>query len=65
MSQDLDHQAKIHNILQNLRGIEPLRELFWTELNYDVKTTDFPAGIGPTRLETPSPRSQFSLRRAE
>ena len=35
MSQDLDHQAKIHNILQNLRGIEPLRELFWTELNYD------------------------------
>ena len=35
MSQDLDHQAKILNILQNLRGIEPLRELFWTELNYD------------------------------
>ena len=35
MSQDLDHQAKILNILKNLRGIEPLRELFWTELNYD------------------------------
>ena len=35
MPHDLDHQAKIHNILQNLRGIEPLRELFWTELNYD------------------------------
>ena len=35
MSQDLDHQANIFKILKNLRGIEPLRELFWTELNYD------------------------------
>ena len=35
MPHDLDHQAKILNILQNLHGIEPLRELFWTELNYD------------------------------
>ena len=35
MPHDLDHQANILNILQNLRGIEPLRELFWTELNYD------------------------------
>ena len=35
MLHDLDHQAKILNILQNLHGIEPLRELFWTELNYD------------------------------
>ena len=35
MSQDLNHQENILNILQNLRGIEPLRELFWTELNYD------------------------------
>ena len=35
MPHDLDHQANIPNILKNLRGIEPLRELFWTELNYD------------------------------
>ena len=35
MSQDPDHQEKILNILRNLHGIEPLRELFWTELNYD------------------------------
>ena len=35
MSQDLDHQENILNILKNLEGIEPLRELFWTELNYD------------------------------
>ena len=35
MPHNLDHQANIPNILKNLRGIEPLRELFWTELNYD------------------------------
>ena len=35
MPHDLDHQANILNLLQNFHGIEPLRELFWTELNYD------------------------------
>ena len=35
MQQDLNHQANIFNILQDFNGIEPLRELFWTELNYD------------------------------
>ncbi len=35
MSQDLNYQENILNILKNLQGIEPLRELFWTELNYD------------------------------
>ena len=25
----------ILNLLQNFRGIEPLKELFWVELNYD------------------------------
>ena len=35
MSHNLNHQENILNILKNLRGIEPLRELFWTELNYD------------------------------
>ena len=37
MSQDHDHQENILNILQDFHGIEPLRELFWTELNYDRK----------------------------
>ena len=37
MPQDHDHQENILNILQNFRGIEPLKELFWTELNYDRK----------------------------
>ena len=31
MPHDLDHQANIPNILKNLHGIEPLRELFWTD----------------------------------
>ena len=35
MPQDLNHQENILNILQDFHGIEPLRELFWTELNYD------------------------------
>ena len=35
MPQNLNHQENILNILQDFHGIEPLRELFWTELNYD------------------------------
>ncbi len=37
MPQDHDHQENILNILQDFHGIEPLKELFWTELNYDRK----------------------------
>ena len=44
MLHDLNHQAKILNILQNLHGIEPLRELFWTELNYDRQNDGIPRG---------------------
>ena len=35
MPQDPNHQETILRLLKNLQGIEPLRELFWTELNYD------------------------------
>ena len=35
MLHDLNRQENILNILQDFHGIEPLRELFWTELNYD------------------------------
>ncbi len=35
MLHDLNHQENILNILQDFHGIEPLQELFWTELNYD------------------------------
>ena len=35
MQQDLNHQEIIFNILKNFQGLDPLRELFWTELNYD------------------------------
>ncbi len=30
-----ERQTTIQNILQRLDGIQPLKELFWTELNYD------------------------------
>ena len=29
------HQTRILDILQNFHGIEPLKQLFWGELNYD------------------------------
>ena len=35
MPHDSSHQTRILDILQNFHGIEPLKELFWSELNYD------------------------------
>ena len=35
MRNDPSHQTRIHDILQNFRGIETLKQLFWGELNYD------------------------------
>ena len=35
MPHDSSHQTRILDILQNFHGIEPLKELFWRELNYD------------------------------
>ena len=35
MPQNLNHQENILNILQDFHGLDPLRELFWAELNYD------------------------------
>ena len=42
MPHDPDHQTDILNILENFHGIEPLRKLFWTELNYDHENTPLP-----------------------
>ena len=35
MPHDSSHQTRILDILQNFHGIEPLKQLFWRELNYD------------------------------
>ena len=35
MRNDPSHQTRIHDILQNCRGIETLKQLFWGELNND------------------------------
>lgn len=32
---NVDRQKLVLNILRGMRGIEPLKKLFWTELNYD------------------------------
>ena len=42
MLHDLNHQENILNILQDFHGIEPLRELLWTELNYDRQNDGIP-----------------------
>ena len=42
MPHDPEHQTDILNILENFHGIEPLRKLFWTELNYDHENTALP-----------------------
>ena len=47
MQQDLNHQETIFNLLKNFQGLDPLKELFWTELNYDRKND----GISPRRLD--------------
>ena len=42
MPQNLNHQENILNILQDFHGLDPLRELFWTELNYDRQNDGIP-----------------------
>ena len=39
MPHDSNHQENILNILQNFHGTDSLKELFWTELNYDHRNT--------------------------
>ncbi len=35
MRYDLGHQENIHQLLKDFHGIEPLKDLFWTQLNYN------------------------------
>ena len=44
MPQDLPDQQRILDLLQNFRGIKPLRELFCTELNYDYQNAPISLG---------------------
>ena len=44
MQQDPNHQENILNLLQDFHGIDPLKELFWTELNYDRYNDGIPRG---------------------
>ena len=42
MSHDQDRQPDILTILENFRGLDPLRKLFWTELNYNRENLPLP-----------------------
>ena len=44
MRNDPSHQTRIHDILQNFRGIETLKQLFWGELNYDRQNAPISLG---------------------
>ncbi len=47
---------RILNLLQNLRGLEPLRELFWRELNYtriDEPIAELPDSLADCLAEPP------------
>jgi hypothetical protein len=41
---EVERQKSILNILHGLRGIEPLKKLFWTELKYERVVRSFSRG---------------------
>ena len=51
-----ENTERILNLLQNLRGTEPLRQLFWVELNYtriDEPIEDIPESLADCLAEAP------------
>ena len=65
MPQNLNHQENILNILQDFHGLDPLRELFWTELNYDRQNDGLSRGNWTERLKMPSLTIQCFLQQVE
>ena len=53
MPNDPNQQGTIRNILQNLNGIDSLKELFWAELNYDAQNDPLPHHGGNTLAGDP------------
>lgn len=41
-SSEVERRQSVHTILSSLKGIEPLKKLFWTELNYDRANSILP-----------------------
>ncbi len=39
---EVERQQSVQNPLQGMQGIEPLKKLFWTELNYDRANISLP-----------------------
>jgi hypothetical protein len=39
---EVERQQSVQNLLQGMQGIEPLKKLFWTELNYDRVNISLP-----------------------
>ena len=51
-----ENTERILTLLQNLRGTEPLRQLFWVELNYhriDAPIEDIPESLNDCLAEAP------------
>jgi hypothetical protein len=49
---EVERQKSILSLLQGLRGIEPLKKLFWTELNYDRANSPLPRKGWPEHAST-------------
>jgi hypothetical protein len=45
-----DVQARVLGLLRDFRGLEPLKQLFWSELNYERVAEPLPRGRWPSRL---------------
>ena len=53
MPNNLTQQQRILEILQNFHGIEPLKQLFWSELNYDQRNAPLSYQGGDTLAGDP------------
>ena len=42
---DLERQQSVHNLLKQFHGLEPLKQLFWSELNYQRVNQPLSTGL--------------------
>ncbi|MDI6784919.1 MAG: hypothetical protein QME64_12615, partial [bacterium] len=58
MVRALDFEQNIFKLLKNLNGLNPLKQLFWSELNYDqanapISRRNFPESSKPALADDP------------
>ncbi len=53
-------QQEVWDLLKDLRGVEQLKRLFWTQLNYDRVKSGCPKRIAPVRATSKVMQGGFS-----